>query len=86
MGKDNRCEMIKMISTEEIKMIKPGYKIIAEIVFRGEQTFAVFTVKEIIEIHHNSIIFKDKNDKTKIIPISDIKSILIPDESDNGGD
>jgi len=81
--------MIKMISTEEIKLIKPGYKIIAEIVFRGEQTFAVYTVKEIIEIHHNSIIFRDKYDETKIIPISDIKSILVPresdKESDNGG-
>ena len=71
-----------MVSKEEISLIKPGYKIIAKVIYKGKETYAIYTIKELLEIYQNTIIFKDKYDETKIIPISDIRSILIPRKSD----
>ena len=71
-----------MVSKEEISLIKPGYKIIARVIYKGRETYAIYTIKELLEVYQNTIIFKDKYDETKIIPISDIRSILIPRKSD----
>jgi len=75
-------EVIKMVSKEEISLIKPGYKIIAKVIYKGKEIYAIYTIKELLETYQNTIMFKDKYDETKIIPINDIRSILIPRKND----